>query len=351
MPGPSATRRSMSPRRVGSARAPKTLSRSCGAPAHTSSGGSSAVANRRSRRSRRHCQAPMAAAAAARSSAPASCARRAGGAVARSPPGERHRRAATTPIVTMLARSGPSSLGHQRSTSRRSGSNASTTAWRTAALVVDETAPPPGRERSSIRPRPVAAIRVAINSPGSSATRSSDRHTSGAARGSTSRVATAARSTRGAACMVQLYGCACTTATVGSCATNQLHSSAEAIVSVLVPTVVESTARGERLTDLFSRLLGARIVFLGNRHRRHLGQPRRGPAAPPRRRPPEPGHQPVHQLPGRRHDRACSPSTTPCARSCPDVATTCVGQAARRRRCCWRPARRASASCCPTPGC
>jgi ATP-dependent Clp protease, protease subunit len=35
-------------------------------------------------------------------------------------------------------------------------------------------------------------------------------------------------------------------------------------VSVLVPTVVESTGRGERLTDLFSRLLAARIVFLGN---------------------------------------------------------------------------------------
>ena len=34
-------------------------------------------------------------------------------------------------------------------------------------------------------------------------------------------------------------------------------------MSVLVPTVVESTARGERLTDLYSRLLGARIVFLG----------------------------------------------------------------------------------------
>ena len=34
-------------------------------------------------------------------------------------------------------------------------------------------------------------------------------------------------------------------------------------MSVLIPTVVESTARGERLTDLYSRLLGARIVFLG----------------------------------------------------------------------------------------
>jgi ATP-dependent Clp protease protease subunit len=33
-------------------------------------------------------------------------------------------------------------------------------------------------------------------------------------------------------------------------------------VSILVPTVVESTPRGDRLTDLYSRLLAARIVFL-----------------------------------------------------------------------------------------
>jgi ATP-dependent Clp protease protease subunit len=32
--------------------------------------------------------------------------------------------------------------------------------------------------------------------------------------------------------------------------------------SLLVPTVTERTPRGERLVDLFSRLLGARIVFL-----------------------------------------------------------------------------------------
>ena len=35
-------------------------------------------------------------------------------------------------------------------------------------------------------------------------------------------------------------------------------------MSVLVPTVVESTPRGDRLTDLYSRLLAARIVFLGS---------------------------------------------------------------------------------------
>lgn len=30
-----------------------------------------------------------------------------------------------------------------------------------------------------------------------------------------------------------------------------------------IPTVVESTARGERITDIYSRLLGDRIVFIG----------------------------------------------------------------------------------------
>jgi ATP-dependent Clp protease protease subunit len=34
-------------------------------------------------------------------------------------------------------------------------------------------------------------------------------------------------------------------------------------MSLLVPTVSEQTPRGERLLDLYSRLLGSRIVFLG----------------------------------------------------------------------------------------
>jgi ATP-dependent Clp protease protease subunit len=34
-------------------------------------------------------------------------------------------------------------------------------------------------------------------------------------------------------------------------------------VSLVIPTVTEQTPKGERLVDLFSRLLGSRIVFLG----------------------------------------------------------------------------------------
>ena len=33
--------------------------------------------------------------------------------------------------------------------------------------------------------------------------------------------------------------------------------------SYTIPTVVESTARGERITDIYSRLLGDRIIFIG----------------------------------------------------------------------------------------
>ena len=44
---------------------------------------------------------------------------------------------------------------------------------------------------------------------------------------------------------------------------NLVFALEEAAVSVLIPTVVEATPRGERLTDLYSRLLGARIIFLG----------------------------------------------------------------------------------------
>ena len=51
---------------------------------------------------------------------------------------------------------------------------------------------------------------------------------------------------------------------------------------MLVPTVIEPTNRGERAYDIYSRLLADRIVFLGTADRRHRGQPRHRPAAPPR---------------------------------------------------------------------
>ena len=63
----------------------------------------------------------------------------------------------------------------------------------------------------------------------------------------------------------------------------------------LVPMVVEQTARGERSFDIYSRLLGERIVFLGGGDGGDR-QPDRRPADPSRVRGPGEGHQPLHQL-------------------------------------------------------
>ena len=66
----------------------------------------------------------------------------------------------------------------------------------------------------------------------------------------------------------------------------------------LVPMVVEQTSRGERAYDIYSRLLKERVIFLVGGID-DAGQRGRGAAAVPRGRTRE-GHQPVHQLAGRR---------------------------------------------------
>ena len=97
---------------------------------------------------------------------------------------------------------------------------------------------------------------------------------------------------------------------------------------MLVPTVIESTNRGERAYDIYSRLLANRIVFLGTAiddtsanlviaQLLHLESEST-----------EQGHLALHQLARRRHERACSASTTRCSTWRRDVATICVGQAA-----------------------
>src|SRR4051812_7327587 len=57
---------------------------------------------------------------------------------------------------------------------------------------------------------------------------------------------------------VQRRGCTSAARRIRSCATTQLQEDA-----MLIPTVIESTNRGERAFDIFSRLLANRIVFLG----------------------------------------------------------------------------------------
>ncbi|MEO1688221.1 MAG: ATP-dependent Clp protease proteolytic subunit, partial [Pseudomonadota bacterium] len=41
-----------------------------------------------------------------------------------------------------------------------------------------------------------------------------------------------------------------------------MQNPAEHYMNTLVPMVVEQTARGERAYDIFSRLLGERIIFI-----------------------------------------------------------------------------------------
>ena len=48
------------------------------------------------------------------------------------------------------------------------------------------------------------------------------------------------------------------------CAIKQLHIDLIQEAPVLIPTVIESTSRGERAYDIYSRLLANRIVFLGS---------------------------------------------------------------------------------------
>ncbi len=55
----------------------------------------------------------------------------------------------------------------------------------------------------------------------------------------------------------------------------------------LIPYVIETTNRGERGMDIYSRLLKERIIFIGDADRRPGRQPRHGPAAVPRREDPE----------------------------------------------------------------
>ena len=73
---------------------------------------------------------------------------------------------------------------------------------------------------------------------------------------------------------------------------------------MLIPTVIETTNRGERAYDIYSRLLRDRIVFLGTAHRRQVGQPGHRPAAPPRGARTRTRTINLYiNSPGRRHDR------------------------------------------------
>ena len=70
--------------------------------------------------------------------------------------------------------------------------------------------------------------------------------------------------------------------------------------AMLVPMVIETSSRGERAYDIYSRLLRGADHLPGRRDRGPRRQPDHRPAAVPRGRGPGARHQPVHQLARRR---------------------------------------------------
>ena len=83
-----------------------------------------------------------------------------------------------------------------------------------------------------------------------------------------------------------------------------LHDERLRASGYLVPTVVESSNRGERAYDLYSRLLRRHASSSsGTSHRRHGGQPGLRPAALLGVRGPRQGDPPLHQLARRGHHR------------------------------------------------
>ena len=117
---------------------------------------------------------------------------------------------------------------------------------------------------------------------------------------------------------------------------------------MLVPMVIESSARGERAFDIYSRLLKAdRLPRRADRGPRR--EPDHCPAPVPRERGPGEGHHAVHQLAGRCGDQRPAIFDTMQYLKAPSAPSASVRRPAWAP-CCWRPARRASASPCRTRG-
>ncbi len=96
---------------------------------------------------------------------------------------------------------------------------------------------------------------------------------------------------------------------------------------IIYPQVYETTHRGERTWDIFSRLLKDRIVFLGSDVERRRRQHHHRPVPLPRERGPGQGHPALHQQPRRLGHRGPGIYDTMQYVRCP-VSTICIGQAA-----------------------
>ena len=82
---------------------------------------------------------------------------------------------------------------------------------------------------------------------------------------------------------------------------------------MLVPIVIETTNRGERAYDIYSRLLKDRIIFLGAPIDEHLCQPDYCPALVPRSRGPLKRTSISTSTPPGEASRQDWGSTTPCS--------------------------------------
>ena len=119
---------------------------------------------------------------------------------------------------------------------------------------------------------------------------------------------------------------------------------------VLVPTVVEATDRGERAFDIYSRLLRERVVFFGTVLDDDVGNLIVAQLLFLEAEDPEKDIALYINSPGGSATAMFAIYDTMQAVR-PDVATWCRVRLRRQGRRCSRPARRASATRCRTPGC
>ena len=96
---------------------------------------------------------------------------------------------------------------------------------------------------------------------------------------------------------------------------------------MLVPMVIESSARGERAFDIYSRLLKDRIIFLGDAVEDNVANLIIAQLLFLESEDPEKDIQPVHQLAGRSGDQRAGHLRHDPVPEAP-VSTICIGQAA-----------------------
>jgi len=96
---------------------------------------------------------------------------------------------------------------------------------------------------------------------------------------------------------------------------------------MLVPMVIESSSRGERAYDIYSRLLRERIIFLGDTIEDNAANLVIAQLLFPRRRGPGTRYKPVYQLTRRRHHQRLAIYDTMQYVRAP-VSTICIGMAA-----------------------